>query len=158
MTETTATAAEDGRLSYDAAVKFVRQNKRSAFAAMPVFGDNEETAEGARIFILDNDDEGDLRLRFIAGPFFSAAYAANDIIPAEEIPDSVRELRFMPTRCEDDWFSDQIQVLIQKLVKAAGINTEQMPDYENLPSHGAGPEAVFPISFIGKGENTGKPH
>ena len=156
MTETTTTAAADGRLSYDAAVAFVRKNKQSAFAAIPIFGDSEETAEGARIFVLDNDDEGDLRLRFIAGPFFSAAYAANDVIPYDEIPDSVRELRFMPTRCEDDWFSDQIQVLIQKLVKAAGINTEQMPDYENLPSHGAGPEAVFPISFIGKGE--GQPH
>jgi hypothetical protein len=156
MTETTATAAEDGRLSFDAAVKFVRQQKQAAFAAMPVFGDDEETAEGARIFIIDNDDEGDLRLRFIAGPFFSAAFAANDLIPADEIPDSVRELRFMPTRCDDEWLTDQIQILIQKLVKAAGINTVQMPDYENLPTHGAGPEAVFPISFIGMGE--GKTH
>jgi hypothetical protein len=158
MTETTATAAEDGRMSFDAAVKFVRQQKQSAFAAMPVFGDDEETAEGARIFILDNDDEGELRLRFIAGPFFSAAYAANDVIPAEEIPDSVRELRFMPTKCNEDWFTDQIQILVQKLVKAAGINAEQMPDYANTPTHGAGPEAVFPISFIGKGEVAGKPH
>jgi hypothetical protein len=152
----TAPQENDGRLSFDAAVKFVRQQKQAAFAAMPVFGDDEETAEGARIFIIDNDDEGDLRLRFIAGPFFSAAYAANDVIPADEIPDSVRELRFMPTRCNEDWLTDQIQILIQKLVKAAGINTEQMPDYENLPSKGAGPEAVFPISFIGMGE--GKAH
>jgi hypothetical protein len=152
MTDTQATQENDGRLSFAAAVVHVRQNKQSAFAAMPVFGDDEETAEGARIFILDNDDEGELRLRFIAGPFFSAAYAANEIIPAEEIPDSVRELRFMPTRCEEGWFSDQIQVLIQKLVKSAGIATEQMPDYQNMPSHGAGPEAVFPISFIGRDE------
>lgn len=152
------TQENDGRLSFDQAVAHVRQNKQAAFAAMPVFGDDEETAEGARIFILDNDDEGELRLRFIAGPFFSAAYAANDVIPTEEIPNSVRELRFMPTRCEEEWYSDQIQILIQKLVKAAGINTEQMPDYANAPTHGAGPEAVFPISFIGKGESAGKPH
>ena len=44
----------------------------------------------------------------------------------------------MPTRCEEEWYSDQIQILIQKLVKAAGINTEQMPDYANAPTHGAG--------------------
>lgn len=152
------TQENDGRLSFDQAVAHVRQSKQAAFAAMPVFGDDEETAEGARIFILDNDDEGELRLRFIAGPFFSAAYAANDVIPTDEIPNSVRELRFMPTRCEEEWYSDQIQILIQKLVKAAGINTEQMPDYANAPTHGAGPEAVFPISFIGKGESAGKPH
>jgi hypothetical protein len=152
------TQENDGRLSFDQAVAHVRQKKQAAFAAMPVFGDDEETAEGARIFILDNDDEGELRLRFIAGPFFSAAYAANDVIPTDEIPNSVRELRFMPTRCEEEWYSDQIQILIQKLVKAAGINTEQMPDYANAPTHGAGPEAVFPISFIGKGESAGKPH
>lgn len=152
------TQENDGRLSFDQAIAHVRQSKQAAFAAMPVFGDDEETAEGARIFILDNDDEGELRLRFIAGPFFSAAYAANDVIPNDEIPDSVRELRFMPTRCEEEWYSDQIQILIQKLVKAAGINTEQMPDYANAPTHGAGPEAVFPISFIGKGESAGKPH
>ena len=140
------------RLSFDAAVAHVRQHKSAAFAAMPVFGDNEETAEGARIFILDNDAKGDVCLRFIAGPFFSAAYAANEVMPLDETPDSVRELRFMPARCEEDWFSDQIQVLIQKLVKAAGVNAEQMPDYENTPTHGAGPEAVFPVSFIGRGD------
>lgn len=152
----TDTPENDGRLSFDAAVAHVRQKKQAAFAAMPVFGDNDETAEGARIFILDNDDDGELRLRFIAGPFFSAAYAANEVVSADEIPDSVRELRFIPTRCEDDWFSDQIQVLIQKLVKAAGVDTAHMPDYENTPSHGAGPEAVFPISFIGRNEDS--PH
>ena len=69
------TQENDGRLSFDQAIAHVRQSKPAAFAAMPVFGDDEETAEGARIFILDNDDEGELRLRFIAGPFFSAAYA-----------------------------------------------------------------------------------
>lgn len=159
MTETPQDHDSDGRLSFAAAITHVRKKNQAAFAAMPVFGDNEETAEGARIFIIEPDSEGDagdVRLRFIAGPFFSAAYAANEIIPIEEIPASVRELRFMPTRCEEDWFSQQIQILIQKLVKAAGIDAGQMPDYENTPTHGAGPEAVFPISFIGR--DAGKPH
>ena len=151
MTDTT-----DNRMSFNAAVSYVQQQKQAAFAAMPVFGDNDETAEGARIFILDLDDAGELRLRFIAGPFFSTAHAANEVVSADEIPDSVREMRFMPTSYEDDWFSDQIQLLIQKLVQAAGVNAEQMPDYKNLPSRGAGPEAVFPISLIGM--NQGKPH
>lgn len=151
MTDTPQSPDGDGRLSFAAAVAHVRRPRQAAFAALPVFGDNAETAEGARVFILDHDDEDELRLRFVAGPFFSAAFAANEIIPADEIPDSVRELRFMPTQCEDDWFSEQVQVLIQKLVKAAGIDA-QMPDYENTPSHGAGPDAVFPISFIGRGE------
>lgn len=151
MTDTT-----DNRMSFNDAVSYVQQQKKAAFAAMPVFGDDEETAEGARIFILDLDDAGDLRLRFIAGPFFSTAHAANEAVSADEIPDSVRELRFMPTRYEEDWVTDQIQLLIQKLVQAAGVSTEQMPDYKNQPSHGAGPEAVFPISFIGM--NQGKPH
>lgn len=150
----------DGRMSFKQAVGHVMQSKQAAFSAMPVFGDRTEdegqTAEGARIFILDLDDAGELRLRFIAGPFFSTAHAANEAVSADEIPASVRDLRFMPTRCEEDWFSDQIQVLIQKLVQGAGVNTEQMPDYQNLPSRGAGPEAVFPISFIGG--TKGNPH
>ncbi len=150
------TDTPENRLSFDAAVAYVQQQKQAAFAAMPVFGDDQETAEGARIFLLDLDDTSSLRLRFIAGPFFSSAHAANEAVSADEIPDSVRDLLFMPTRCEEDWFSDQIQVLIQKLVQAAGVNTEQMPDYQNLPNRGAGPEAVFPISFIGMDQ--GKPH
>ncbi|MBA3033216.1 MAG: hypothetical protein KKF85_08450 [Gammaproteobacteria bacterium] len=151
MTDTT-----DNRMSFNDAVSYVQQQKKAAFAAMPVFGDNDETAEGARIFILDLDEAGELRLRFIAGPFFSTAHAANEAVSADEIPESVREMRFMPTSYEEDWFTDQIQLLIQKLVQASGVNAEQMPDYKNLPSRGAGPEAVFPISFIGMDEN--KPH
>lgn len=156
MTDTPQSQADDGRLSFDAAIALVRRQRQAAFAAMPVFGDNEEAAEGARIFIIEPDGADGMRLRFIAGPFFSAAYAANEIIAADEIPASVRELRFTPTRCEEDWFSQQIQILIQKLVKAAGIDAGQMPDYENTPLHGAGPEAVFPISFIGRDER--QPH
>ena len=143
------------RLSFNQAVVFVKNSGRAAFAAMPVFGDDDspETAEGARIFLLQPDEDEGWVLRFIAGPFFSAAYAANDIIPSDEIPDRVRELLFVPTHCEEDWLSDQLQVLLGKLTQAAGIG-EQMPDYEAQAAKGAGPEAVFPISFIGRD----KPH
>jgi hypothetical protein len=144
------------RLSFNEAVVFVKQRKQAAFAAMPVFGDDDgdaQTAEGARIFILLPDEDEGWTLRFIAGPFFSAAYAANDVIPADEIPDRVRELLFMPTRCEEDWLTDQLQVLLGKLTQAAGIG-EQMPDYAAQAAKGAGPEAVFPVSFIG----LNKPH
>jgi hypothetical protein len=145
------------RLSFNEAVVFVKQRKQAAFAAMPVFGDdddgNAQTAEGARIFILLPDEDEGWTLRFIAGPFFSAAYAANDTIPADEIPDRVRELLFVPTRCEEDWLTDQLQVLLGKLTQAAGIG-DQMPDYASQAAKGAGPEAVFPVSFIG----LNKPH
>ena len=145
------------RLSFNEAVVFVKQRKQAAFAAMPVFGDdddgNAQTAEGARIFILLPDEDEGWTLRFIAGPFFSAAYAANDTIPADESPDRVRELLFVPTRCEEDWLTDQLQVLLGKLTQAAGIG-DQMPDYASQAAKGAGPEAVFPVSFIG----LNKPH
>jgi len=146
---------ETNRLSFDKAVVFVKQSRQSAFAAMPVFGDGDdaETAEGARIFILMPDEDTGWSLRFIAGPFFSAAYAANDIIPADEIPDRVRELLFVPTRCDEEWLTDPLQVLLGKLTHAAGIG-EQMPDYATQPAKAAAPEAVFPVSFIG----LNKPH
>jgi hypothetical protein len=138
------------RLSFNEAVVLVRRTGTAAFAAMPVFGDddNAETAEGARIFILLPDEDEGWKLRFIAGPFFSAAYAANDVIPADEIPDRVRELLFVPTRCDEDWLTDQLQVLLGKLTQAAGIGG-QMPDYASQAAKGAGPDAVFPVSFIG---------
>ncbi|MCM2287788.1 MAG: hypothetical protein NDI67_02065 [Sulfuritalea sp.] len=140
------------RLSFNEAVVFVKQRRKAAFAAMPVFGDDGDDenaqAEGARVFLLLPDEDEGWTLRFIAGPFFSAAYAANDIIPNDEIPDRVRELLFVPTRCEEDWLSDQLQVLLGKLTQAAGIG-EQMPDY-NAPPAKAAAEVVFPISFIGQ--------
>ncbi|MCX7157262.1 MAG: hypothetical protein NTW45_12565 [Rhodocyclales bacterium] len=143
--------SEMNRRSFNEAVIFVKNNKRAAFAAMPVFGDDggdeNATAEGARVFILLPDEDEGWILRFIAGPFFSAAYAANDIIPADEIPDRVRELLFVPTRCEEDWFTDQLQVLLAKLTQAAGIG-EQMPDYNAQPTKAAA-DVVFPVSFIG---------
>lgn len=145
------TTDNDGRLSFMEAVAFVMQRRQPAFAAMPVFGETEDenqTAEGARVFIIEPDGDGDWQLRFIAGPFFSAAYAANEVLPPEDLPPSVRELRFMPTRCEEGWFSDQIQLLIQKLVQASGVVAGQMPDYSSAPVRDAGPEAVFPVHFI----------
>ena len=145
---------DDGRLSFAEAVQYVRQRGGQCFAAAPVFGerseDENQRAEGVRIFLLEPEPDGDYRMRFVAGPFFSAAYAANEIVPADEIPEGVRELRFMPTRCEEEWFSDQIQVLVQKLVQAAGRLTDEMPDYASGQAKGAGPEAVFPVSFIGR--------
>jgi len=151
MTET-----NENRLSFDDAVAFVKQNQRAAFAAMPVFGDDDddtaEAAEGARVFILMPDEDEGWTLRFIAGPFFASGFAANDTIPDDEIPDRVRELLFMPTRCEEDWLDDQIQVLLAKLTQAAGIGG-QMPDYTAQPIKGASAETVFPVSFVGLDKN-----
>ena len=155
---TTETQENDGRLSFMEAVAFVMQRKQPVFSAMPVFGertdDEAQTAEGAKVFIIEPDpEEGDWRMRFIAGPFFSAAFAANETLSPEEVPASVRDLRYMPTRCEEDWLTDPIQVLIQKLVQGANIDA-QMPDYKSVPTKGAGPDVVFPVSFIGRGGDT----
>jgi hypothetical protein len=59
----------------------------------------------------------------------------------------------VPTRCEEDWLTDPLQVLLGKLTQAAGIG-EQLPDYAAQAAKGAGPETVFPVSFVGKS----KPH
>ncbi|MCX7897795.1 MAG: hypothetical protein N2441_07975 [Rhodocyclaceae bacterium] len=151
---TVAPAREnDGRLSFTEAVAYVMQTQRPVFCAMPVFGevtgDEEQTAEGARIFILEYDGDGDWQLRFIAGPFFSNAHAANEVLTPAEVPDSVRALRFLPTAYEPDWLTDQIQLLIQKLVKNSGFDTDLMPDYEKMPMRAADADVVFPVSFIG---------
>ena len=144
---TTDDTTADGRMTFAEAVVAARHGK-TAFAAVPVFGDDDDTAEGARIFLLLPDADEGWVLRFIAGPFFSAAYAANDIIPADEVPDSVRALRFLATRCQEDWLSDQIQVLLGRLTDAAGIQTS-MPDYAKQQGKAAAPEVVFPVHFLG---------
>lgn len=148
--------SDDGRMSFTEAVQYVRQHPdRAAFAAAPVFGerseDEEQRAEGARVFIVQADGAGGWRVRFVAGPFFATAFAANETMMPAEVPDSVRGLRFMPTRVEEDWLSGQVQILIQKLMQANGSLPAEMPDYASAPSVGAGPEAVFPVSFIGRG-------
>lgn len=145
----------DGRMNFDQALHYVQQEAgRAAFAAMPVFGerddDEEQRAEGAKVFLLEADGAGSWRLHFIAGPFFANAFAAHETLSPAEVPESVKELRFMPTRYQDEWLTGQIQILIQKLMQANGNLPAQMPDYENAPQTGAGPEAVFPISFIGR--------
>jgi hypothetical protein len=109
-----------------------------------------------RIFIIEYDGEGDWQLRFIAGPFFSNAYAAFEILAPEEVPDSVRELRFLPTRIDSHWYDEQVQILLQKLVQASGIQA-QMPDYESMPMRHAEEQVVFPVSFIGR-NNDEKTH
>lgn len=155
------TPENDGRLSFQEAVAYVMQQGNAAFVAMPVFGDRtddeEQSAEGARIFIVEPDGDGDWQVRFIAGPFFSNAYAANEILAPGEVPDSVRELRFMITRTDPGWYEEQIQVLIQKLVQGSDI-VAQLPDYENMPVRAAEENAVFPVNFIGRGEGGKTPH
>ncbi|MBS3936187.1 MAG: hypothetical protein KGZ43_08430 [Sulfuritalea sp.] len=143
----------DGRLSFDEAVAHVLQKRQAVFCAMPVFGDRtddeEQTAEGARIFVIEPDGAGDWQMRFIAGPFFSAAFAANEVLVPGEVPDSVRALRFMPTRVTDDCYEEQTQVLIQKLVQGSGI-AAQLPDYAGMPMRKAEEQVVFPVNFIGR--------
>lgn len=144
----------DGRLSFEEAVKMVQQQPgKAAFSAMPVFGepsgDEEQRAEGARVFIVEGDGAGGYQVRFVAGPFFSNAFAANETIGPVDVPERVKELRYLPTQVEEEWLVGQVQVLIQKLMQASGSMPAEMPDYANAPTFGAGPEAVFPISFVG---------
>ncbi|MBI5784366.1 MAG: hypothetical protein HZA64_02820 [Rhodocyclales bacterium] len=145
----------DGRMSFDEAVHYVQQQPdRAAFVASPVFGersdDEEQRAEGARVVILEADGAGSWRARFVAGPFFANAFAANETMAPDEIPGSVKELRFLATKVEEEWLVGQVQVLIQKLMQANGSLPAEMPDYASQAGVGAGPEAVFPISFIGR--------
>ena len=150
MTDEARDPREDGRMSFAEAVDYVRRSRCGAFAVTPVFEEDQDAASGARVFVLDHDGRDDFVLRYIAGPFFCAAYAANERYLPPEIPERVKELRFLPTRCEEDWFSDQVQLLIQKLVKASGAAAPHMPDYANAPRVGAPAEAVFPVSFVGR--------
>lgn len=143
----------DGRLSFDQAVHFVqRQPDQAAFAAIPVFGDDAQAAEGARVFIVEADGAGGYRVRFVAGPFFASVYAANETLVADEIPARVRAMRFLPTRVDEEWLSGQgqVQLLIQKLVQASGQATPQMPDYASAPVPNAGTETAIPISFVSR--------
>ena len=145
----------DGRMSFDEAVHYVQQQPgRAAFVASPVFGersdDEEQRAEGARVVILEADGAGSWQARFVAGPFFANAFAANDTLSPDEFPDSVKELRFLPTQLEEDWLAGQVQILIQKLLQASGNLPKEMPDYESQPGKAAEPQTVFPVSFIGR--------
>lgn len=154
MTENSSTT-DDGRLSFDEAVAYVLRSRAAAYTVTPIFGDRIEEeirAEGARVLVLlpDEGGVGGYRLQFIAGPFFSSAYAAHESIAAADIPESVRELRFMKTHCEPEWLTEQVQVLINKLVNAAGEIKPEMPNYLDVQAKSAAPDVVFPIAFIGR--------
>jgi len=140
----------DQRLSFEQAVAYVLECGQCAFAAVPVFADDGETAEGARVFIIERGAGVRARVRFLAGPFFSAALAADEILEDDQIPDRVRLLQFLPSSCHEDWYSDQIQVLIGKLMQASHVLAPEMPDYVGMPTRAAAPEVSFPISMIGR--------
>ena len=144
---------DDGRLSFDEAVHYVQQHAgEAAFVAVPVFGDNDDSAEGARVFVLEADGAGAWRMHFVAGPFFANAFAANETLAPADVPERVRELRFLPTQLDEAWLSEQVQILIQKLMQGSGRAAPQMPDYAAAPAVAAAAETVFPVSFIGRDE------
>ncbi len=143
-------AFDDNRMSFQEAAAYCLQRRAAAFAVTPVFEEDDDAApSGARVFVLAADGQDGYFLRFLAGRFFSGAYAADDLYPAEEIPERVKELRFLPTRYEEDWFTDQVQVLIGKLMGASGSAAPHMPDYQGTPSRHAAAEVTFPVAFIG---------
>jgi len=141
---------EQERLTFDQAVNYARASGKAAFAAAPVFGDDAGAAEGARVFIIEADGHGRHRIRFVAGPFFSVALAANEVLADDDIPARVREMQFMRTSFSEDWLSDQIQVLIGRLVQAAAMVAPEMPNYLEMGAHAAPAEVVFPIGRIGR--------
>lgn len=144
-------AQQPERLTFEQAVAFASATGKAAFAAAPVFGDHDqERAEGVRVFVVEGDGQGGCKVRFIAGPFFSAALAANEILADDEIGDAVRELLFMPTTFSEDWLAEQIQVLIARLVQAAQIVAPEMPNYLDAKARTAAPEVTFPIKSIGR--------
>ena len=144
-----AITTTDDRMDFDAAAAFVLRTGRCAFAAVPVFADDGETAEGARVFIVKRDGQAACRVRFIAGPFFSAALAADEVLAADAIPERVKHLRYLPSTCEDGWYSDQLQILIAKLMHASRVLAPEMPDYLAMPACAAAAEVTFPVAMIG---------
>lgn len=139
------------RLTFEQAVAFACATGKAAFAAAPVFGEHDqERAEGARVFLIEGDGQGGCKFRFLAGPFFSGALAANEVLADEQITAGLRELLFMPSSFSEEWLSDQIQVLIARLMQAAEIVAPEMPNYLDQKLRAAAPEVTFPISSIGR--------
>jgi len=66
------------------------------------------------------------------------------------VPDSARGLRYMTGACQEEWFSEQIQVLVARLASAAQVPVPEMPDYLSATRRAAAPEVVFPIALIGR--------
>ena len=137
------------RLTFEQAVAYACSSGNAAFAATPVFGDDQERAEGVRLLIIEGDGQGGRKIRFVAGPFFSSALA-NEVLADDEISDSLRDQLFMPSTFSEDWLSDQIQVLVARLVQAAEIVAPEMPNYLEAKARTAAPEVVFPIRSIGR--------
>jgi len=150
----TPLSSDDGRLGFEEAVALVQRSGKCAFAALPVFADDAETVEGARGFVLQAETDGDFFVHFVAGPFFSTALAADEILSAGAIPERVRQLHFLPSQCHEEWFSEPIQVLLGKLMQACGAPAPDMPDYLAAPARAAAPEVRFPIVMI---RRTGDP-
>lgn len=138
------------RLTFEQAVAYACGSGNAAFAATPVFGDDQERAEGVRLFVVQGDGQGSCRIRFIAGPFFSAALAANEVLADDQVTEGLREMLFLPTSFSEDWLSEQIQVLVARLVQAADIVAPDMPNYLDAKARGAAPEVMFPIRSIGR--------
>lgn len=138
------------RLTFEQAVAYACDSGNAAFAATPVFGDDQERAEGARVFVIEGDGQGSCKIRFIAGPFFSGALAANEVLEDDNISGGLREMLFVRTSFSADWLSDQIQVLIARLVQAAEIVAPDMPNYLDAKARTAAPEVTFPIRSIGR--------
>ncbi|MDE2604554.1 MAG: hypothetical protein KGL68_01395 [Burkholderiales bacterium] len=138
------------RVTFEQAVAYACSSGHAAFAATPVFGDDQERAEGLRLFIIEGDGQGGRKIRFIAGPFFSAALAANEVLADDEIPDGVREMLFLPSSFSEEWLSDPIQVLVARLVQAAEIVAPEMPNYLDAKTARSAPEVTFPIRAIGR--------
>lgn len=138
------------RLTFEQAVAYACGSGNAAFAATPVFGDDQERAEGVRLFVIQGDGQGSCQIRFIAGPFFSAALAANEVLADDQVTDGLREMLFLPTSFSEDWLSEQIQVLVGRLVQAADIVAPDMPNYLDTRARAAAPEVLFPIRAIGR--------
>jgi len=147
----------DARLEFGEAVAHVNAHGTHAFAAIPVIADDGESVEGLRVYVLQRNSECGVQLRFLAGPFFSAALAADEVWRVDEVPDSVRRLRYIPCTCQEEWFSEQIQVLVARLASGASVPIPQMPDYLSAMRRAAASEVVFPIAMIGRaGDVEGK--
>ncbi|MEJ5269712.1 MAG: hypothetical protein WHS85_05835 [Hydrogenophilus sp.] len=149
---------ETGRLPFEQAVRFALTEGQPLFCVVPVFpdviDDEEARAEGAKVWIIQPTSGGGWGLLYIAGPFFTAAHAANERISPEEIPDGVRSLSFAPTWVEEEWLSAPIQILVQKLVAASELDAG-LPDYAGQRRRRAASEVRFPAAMIGRRRSGG---
>lgn len=144
--------AGPARVGFAQACAFASIAGRCAFSATPVFSDDGQSVEGVRLFLITGDGKGSHQIRFIAGPFFSQALAADDVISADEVPDRVRELHYLTSDSYDPgWPEEQIQILLARLMAAAGVAPGGMPDYLNAPAPAAASEVSFPVRWLGSG-------